>query len=147
MSKQTKRWSELAGLPKKEKAKKVQLDENIGGIVGIPALNNPLERKKEDFELAFEHYIGEHIEGLSEKDEDEIMSGDPSQFSANEGEEEDGETYVRKLINALDGANTELKEALEDTHLRDEDGYSDLYSALEEIETQITNTQEKMGWI
>ena len=50
------RWAKLADLPKKET--KQQLDENIGGIVGIEAINQ-ITHTPTDYEMAFEHYLGE----------------------------------------------------------------------------------------
>lgn len=54
-----------AGLPPVEKVvKKQQLDENIGGVVGIGAINSPfLEREKTEYENAFDHFLSEQFEG------------------------------------------------------------------------------------
>jgi len=46
----------------KETLNKEQLDEHALGIVGTPAINNPLEREKTNYELAFEHFLGERYE-------------------------------------------------------------------------------------
>jgi len=60
MSKELDRWNKIAGLPKTETKKtttKKQLDENVVGVGAI----NPIfaERKPTDYEMAFEHYLGE----------------------------------------------------------------------------------------
>tara|TARA_R110001606_G_scaffold372901_1_gene530126 strand:- start:323 stop:793 length:471 start_codon:yes stop_codon:yes gene_type:complete len=148
------RMQEFAGLkPTKKstsKGTKQQLDENIGGIVGIGAINNPLEREKPDYELAFEHYVGNHLaedartdaeeEGYLDgmKDEEEDLKED------SKGTDED---YLRSLINKLDGINSEIKEMLEDLDLSDEPEYSGLYQAVYNIETEVTDTQSKLGYI
>lgn len=56
MSKEFKRWAKLADLPKKPK--KQQLDENIGGIVGIPAISQ-ITHTPTEYETAFEHFLSE----------------------------------------------------------------------------------------
>lgn len=67
------RWAKLADLPKdKPKRKKQQLDENIGGVVSIGAINNPLEREKAEYETVFEHYLKDHIEGLDETEDGSV---------------------------------------------------------------------------
>ena len=172
------RMQEFAGLkPTKKstsKGTKQQLDENIGGIVGIGAINNPLEREKPDYELAFEHYVGNHLaedartdaeeEGYLDgmRDEKEDLGEDARTDAEEEGyldgmkdEEEDlkedskgtDEDYLRSLINKLDGINSEIKEMLEDLDLSDEPEYSGLYQAVYNIETEVTDTQSKLGYI
>ena len=72
MSKELDRWNKIAGLPKKDNTKsktKQQLDENVVGVGAI----NPIFAKREpkDYELAFEHYLGEMYDSKKENvDED-----------------------------------------------------------------------------
>jgi hypothetical protein len=72
------RWAKIAGLPKSKT--KQQLDENVVGVGAI----NPIfaVREPKDYELAFEHYLGEmygskkeNVDGVSEGEEgvDESM--------------------------------------------------------------------------
>ena len=64
------RWAKLAGLPKKET--KQQLDENV---VGIGAVNQIFpNREPQDYEMAFEHYLGEMYDSKKENVEEEEMS-------------------------------------------------------------------------
>ena len=71
------RWAKLAGLPKVETPKveeesKQQLDENV---VGVGAINNPFPtREPNDYELAFEHFLGEVYDSKKDKVEEEEMS-------------------------------------------------------------------------
>ena len=64
------RWAKLAGLPKKET--KQQLDENV---VGIGAINQIFPtREPNDYEMAFEHFLGEMYDSKKENVEEEEMS-------------------------------------------------------------------------
>ena len=66
------RWAKLAGLPKIEEESKQQLDENV---VGIGAINSPFPtREPNDYELAFEHFLGEVYDSKKDKVEEEEMS-------------------------------------------------------------------------
>ena len=62
------RWAKLAGLPKNET--KQQLDENIVGVGAI----NPIFAKREpkDYEMAFEHYLGEMYDSKKENVEEDL---------------------------------------------------------------------------
>jgi len=56
MSKELKRMQKLAGVPVKKKS----LNEHqIGGIVGVGAINQIPPREKSDYEMAFEHFMTE----------------------------------------------------------------------------------------
>jgi len=77
------RMSELAfgkKLIKEEKkaSNKKQLDEHALGIVGVPAINKIIEREKTNYELAFEHFLGERYEeedeNVTEVSRDEIFN-------------------------------------------------------------------------
>ena len=68
MEKEFKRMQELAGVPVTED--KSIINENF---VGIPAINNPfVEREKTDYELAFEHFLGERYEIKPNRKRDDI---------------------------------------------------------------------------
>ena len=61
------RWAKLAGLPKKET--KQQLDENV---VGIGAVNQIFPtREPNDYEMAFEHFLGEMYDSKKENVEED----------------------------------------------------------------------------
>jgi hypothetical protein len=75
MNKEFKRMQNLAGVPVTED--KSTINENF---VGIPAINNPFaDREKTDYEMAFEHFLGEKygvkekIEGVKEDELEEDM--------------------------------------------------------------------------
>ena len=56
MSKELNRMQKLAGVPVKKKS----LNEHqIGGIVGVGAINQIPPREKSDYEMAFEHFMTE----------------------------------------------------------------------------------------
>ena len=66
------RWAKLAGLPKVEEESKQQLDENV---VGIGAVNQIFPtREPNDYEMAFEHFLGEMYDSKKENVEEEEMS-------------------------------------------------------------------------
>ena len=85
------RWAKLAGLsktetPKVESESKQQLDENV---VGIGAINNPFPtRKPNDYELAFEHFLGE-------------MYSSKKKEVKEEKEEKVSEDKIEKVIKAV----------------------------------------------
>ena len=75
MSPEKERWAKLAGIP--EQPKKQQLDENIGGVVGVGAINT-ISHEPTAYEMAFEHYLGERYGNEGEPDSeplDEVGSG------------------------------------------------------------------------
>ena len=106
-----------------EDAEKASLNESmIGGIVGIGAINQIPPREKTDYELAFEHFLGERYEKHFENREQ-----DPYTMEEEEEEEEDYGTNIvtgKKLpkpdpiveeeVNEgkLDGLYMELKDVL-----------------------------------
>lgn len=68
MSKELKRMQKLAGIPANKEKESLNEHYVAGGIVGIGALNGGVPRKKSDYEMAFEHFIGEgyHTEKVNE---------------------------------------------------------------------------------
>lgn len=74
MESEFEKMQRLACVPVDTKQDKKQLDENV---VGLQAINNPFaERERTDYELAFEHFVGE-VEDIEEdnniKEEEEIL--------------------------------------------------------------------------
>ena len=73
-----------------EDAEKASLNESmIGGIVGIGAINQIPPRAKADYEMAFEHFLGERYETKFENREQ-----DPHTMNEEEEEEEDYGTNI-----------------------------------------------------
>tara|TARA_Y100001973_G_C5066048_1_gene265077 strand:+ start:81 stop:686 length:606 start_codon:yes stop_codon:yes gene_type:complete len=102
------RWAKLAGLPKVETPKveeesKQQLDENV---VGIGAINSPFPtREPNDYELAFEHFLGEVYDSKKEGLEEEEIS---------DAEKEKIEKEVDAVRDDLDQISKLAKDAGED---------------------------------
>ena len=98
------RWAKLAGLPKVEEESKQQLDENV---VGIGAINSPFPtRKPNDYEMAFEHFLGEVYDSKKDKVEEEEMS---------DAEKEKIDREVDAVRDDLDQISKLAKDAGEDT--------------------------------
>jgi hypothetical protein len=81
MSKELDRWNKIAGLPKKDNTKsktKQQLDENVVGVGAV----NPIfaVREPKDYELAFEHYLGEMYDSKKENIGEDL--DDPSDIGS-----------------------------------------------------------------
>jgi hypothetical protein len=88
-----------------EDAEKASLNESmIGGIVGIGAINQIPPRAKADYELAFEHFLGERYETKFENREQDPYTMNEADEAAAVGEkveaavEDKLETTVDKLI-------------------------------------------------
>lgn len=100
----------------KETSNKEQLDEHALGIVGTPAINNPLEREKTNYELAFEHFLGERYEETPEQGTPEYITktftqavtGDKKPKGKNELKGEENEK-LDKVINLLNTYKSEGK--------------------------------------
>ena len=110
MSKELNRMQELAGVP----AKKESLNEHqIGGIVGVGAINQIPPREKSDYEMAFEHFMneGEDPEEITGTNIDDIEISSPPDFGDDEItgtslEEEDGAMDVKTIDKILPKINT-----------------------------------------
>ena len=73
MSDELKRMQELAGVPINEEKENLN-EHQIGGIVGVGAINQIPPREKSDYEMAFEHFMTEGEEkeveeGMYEEDD------------------------------------------------------------------------------
>ena len=106
MNKETLRMQMLAGVITEgeyaaiinkeiEEADKASLNESmIGGIVGIGAINQIPARAKTDYELAFEHFLGERYEIKPNRERDDIKDINEEETEdedeLNEGEVEEG---------------------------------------------------------
>ena len=98
MSKELKRMQELAGVP----VKKESLNEHqIGGVVSVGAITQIPPREKTDYEMAFEHFIGEGygVDIEEEKKEEPVEEGlklDPNMTVEEFMEKLLGPDYERK---------------------------------------------------
>ena len=124
MSKELKRMQKLAGVPAKKISKSLN-EHQIGGIVGVGAINQIPPREKSDYEMAFEHFMTEGEEKeveemMDPKDEitgtdiDDIEISSPPDFgddeiTGTELEEEDGAMDVKTIDKILPKINTKAE--------------------------------------
>jgi hypothetical protein len=81
-----------------ENKKKKSLKESmIGGIVGIGAINQIPPRAKADYELAFEHFLGERYENR-EQDPYTMKEAKDLSFTFNYNTDEDDVAYIQRLL-------------------------------------------------
>ena len=114
MSDELKRMQELAGVPINEEKENLN-EHQIGGIVGVGAINQIPPREKSDYEMAFEHFMTEGEEKVEETScgsyEEDDTTMEESYYEEDDTMEEAvgidasaeairGE--VRKLINKFD---------------------------------------------
>ena len=95
-----------------ENEEKTDLNESmIGGIVGIGAINQIPATPKTDYEIAFEHFLGERYEIKPNRERDDIKEDETSDMEdkvADEvsmNEEEGGnefKTYLTDLFDSVD---------------------------------------------
>jgi len=115
MEKDTLRMQMLSGVIT-ESEYKVKLEESkkslnehyiAGGIVGVGAINNPFEgRKKESYEDAFEHFLGQKYALNEEEDVEEGKEVEEPSLYEGELNENIGSS-IEKMI---DGAKFEFSE-------------------------------------
>ena len=94
MDKETLRLQMLSGIitegqykaKLQKNAKKASLNEHFiaGGIVGVGAINQIPSREKTDYEMAFEHFLGERYQVKPNRERDDIKD-----INEEETEEED----------------------------------------------------------
>jgi hypothetical protein len=125
-----------------EEADKESLNESmIGGIVGIGAINQIPATPKTDYEMAFEHFLGERYEVKPNRERDDIKDVNEDETSDMEAEVEDeismneaeGGNEVEEFLNDL--INTSIPEDSEEgeevtgvweaSEYADEDTYDD----------------------
>jgi hypothetical protein len=71
-----------------EEADKSSLNESmIGGIVGVGSINQIPPREKTDYEMAFEHFLGERYEVKPNRERDDIKDINEEEEEIKEGEE------------------------------------------------------------
>jgi len=81
-----------------EDAEKASLNESmIGGIVGIGAINQIPPREKTNYELAFEHFLGERYENR-EQDPYTMKEAKDLSFTFNYNTDEDDVAYIQRLL-------------------------------------------------
>jgi hypothetical protein len=74
-----------------ENTEKDSLNEHYvaGGIVGLGAINQIPPREKTDYEMAFEHFLGERYEVKPNRERDDIEDLNEEEEEIKEGEEEE----------------------------------------------------------
>jgi len=102
----------LAGVSVKEEKESLNEHYVAGGIVGIGALNGGVPRKKSDYEMAFEHFIGEgyHTEKV---DEAETAKGLLQMFKEKDLLNDRREYDIEDLMSAYPGLSKEEAKKLE----------------------------------
>jgi len=151
MDKETLRMQMLAGVitegeytaiinKETEEEEKSSLNESmIGGIVGVGAINQIPATPKTDYEMAFEHFLGERYQVKPNRERDDIK--DINEEDTVEGMEERAEEEMNEelsdsdnideLIEILELYISDLKE-LKITGPTEEQDFGSLINALEE---------------
>jgi len=84
-----------------ENKKKKSLKESmIGGIVGIGAINQIPPREKTDYEMAFEHFLGERQAKIENREQDPYTMKEAKDlsFTFNYNTDEDDVAYIQRLL-------------------------------------------------
>jgi len=103
MSEKT-RWAKLAGLPKQET--KQQLDENVVGIGSVTPIFE--KREPKDYELAFEHYLGEMYDAkAAERDDADHIDALEKDMEYDAIKEDEAENDIKEVV------SVEAKERME----------------------------------
>ena len=138
------RWAKLAGLPKKET--KQQLDENV---VGIGAINQIFPtREPNDYEMAFEHFLGEMYDSKKENVEEESRSerADVDKYEYEKGKEagekleEDAE--LEEMVDESEIEEAELPTAALKGLNRDVKDVKSMAQAMLDIFKQVNDTEQ-----
>jgi hypothetical protein len=123
MNKETLRMQMLAGVITEgeyaaiinkeiEEADKASLNESmIGGIVGIGAINQIPPRVKTDYEMAFEHFLGERYEIKPNRERDDIKDVNEADDATAVGEKVEA-AVEDKLEATVDNLSDEQKDQL-----------------------------------
>jgi hypothetical protein len=122
-----------------ENEEKTDLNESmIGGIVGIGAINQIPATPKTDYEIAFEHFLGERYEIKPNRERDDIKEDETSDMEDKVADEvsmnkAEGGNEVEEFLNDL--INTSIPEDSEEgdevtgvweaSEYADEDAYDD----------------------
>jgi len=149
MNKETLRMQMLAGVITEgeykaiinkeiEEEEKASLNESmIGGIVGIGAINQIPPRAKADYEMAFEHFLGERFETNFENREQnpytmEEEGGNDWWIKADEelGLDFDGENLEDLAMNADESWQADFAQQVLDIDASDYEDYKTQVSAI-----------------
>jgi len=153
MNKETLRMQMLAGIiteseyvaiinKETEEADKASLNESmIGGIVGIGAINQIPATPKTDYEMAFEHFLGERYQVKPNRERDDIKD-------INEAEGDvmvDSTTlasYIDELVSLADDMEytPDMTKGLQDLKARLSGGEMSVENALDTIKQTIEIT-------
>jgi len=130
-----------------ENAEKASLNESmIGGIVGIGAINQIPPRAKADYEMAFEHFLGERYETKFENREQ-----DPYTMKEGEGEvmvdSNMLKSYFNELISLADDMEytPEMADELENLKNTIQGGKISVENALDLMQQTIDITGDEIG--
>jgi hypothetical protein len=155
MDKETLRMQMLAGVITEgeyaaiinkeiEEADKASLNESmIGGIVGVGAINQIPSRAKTDYEMAFEHFLGERYETKFENREQ-----DPYTMEEGEGEvmvdSKMLKSYIDQMISLADDMEytPEMVDELENLKNTLSDGSMSKEDALDIMQKTIDITED-----
>ena len=173
MTKETLRMQMLAGLiteseykAKLEESKKDSLNEHYvaGGIVGIGAINQIPPRAKTDYEMAFEHFLGQKY-NLNEMEDDMPEAPSHEETDAAQVYEEEVEepslyeaegmkvTFLKQdeIETLPEEPTNEYEEDLMDAYLFDVDQnlFDRTYSSLEDLAQTIVdeNGGDVANWV
>ena len=106
MSNELNRMQKLAGVPVKKEAESLN-EHQIGGIVGVGAINQIPPREKTDYEMAFEHFMTEGEEKEVEEGMYEEDNMKESYYEEDDTvEEADGAMDVKTIDKILPKINT-----------------------------------------
>ena len=97
MSKELNRMQKLAGVPAKKETESLN-EHQIGGIVGVGAINQIPPREKTDYEMAFEHFMTEG----EEKEVEEASCGNYEEDDVKESYYEEDDPITGTDIDDID---------------------------------------------
>ena len=120
MSKELNRMQKLAGVPVKKETESLN-EHQIGGIVGVGAINQILPREKTDYEMAFEHYMNEEMDPITGTDIDDIEISSPPDF----GDDEITGTELEEIYDLSQEKIDAMKRSMEDALKAGKEGIKD----------------------
>ena len=120
MSKELNRMQKLAGVPAKKETESLN-EHQIGGIVGVGAINQILPREKTDYEMAFEHYMNEEMDPITGTDIDDIEISSPPDF----GDDEITGTELEEIYDLSQEKIDAMKRSMEDALKAGKEGIKD----------------------
>ena len=120
MSKELNRMQKLAGVPAKKETESLN-EHQIGGIVGVGAINQIIPREKSDYEMAFEHYMNEEMDPITGTDIDDIEISSPPDF----GDDEITGTELEEIYDLSQEKIDAMKRSMEDALKAGKEGIKD----------------------